>query len=61
MEQEDGHWTYERLFTYLQDPRGEVPGTKMGFRGVRDEGDLAALIAWMRLQADQPEPLEGAE
>ena len=61
MDEVEGSWTYQKLFTYLQDPRGDVPGTKMSFAGIKDEDELAALIAWLRLQADQPEPLEGAQ
>ena len=60
MEAEEGSWTYERLWTYLENPRADIPGTKMGFRGLRDEEDLAAVIAWMRTLADDPLPLPGA-
>jgi cytochrome c len=61
MAAEEGDWTYDRLWTYLQDPRGEVPGTKMGFRGITDEADLANLIAYLRSLSNDPAPLAGAQ
>lgn len=53
----DGTWTWERLATFLADPRGTVPGTKMAFSGIGKPEDLAALLAWMRTRADEPAPL----
>ncbi|MFD1378165.1 c-type cytochrome [Fodinicurvata halophila] len=50
-------WTYENLAAYLQDPRGWMPGTKMTFAGVRSQEDLAAMIAYLREQAENPPPL----
>ena len=41
-------WTEESLAAFLADPRGMMPGTKMSFRGVRDEADIAALIAYIQ-------------
>ena len=40
-------WTPEKLAAFLADPRGAMPGTKMSFRGVRDEADIDALIAYL--------------
>ncbi len=56
-----GDWTYERLWWYLHDPRGTVPGTKMTFAGIKDDTDVDNLLAWMRLQASEPVPLEGGQ
>jgi cytochrome c2 len=61
MASQEGEWTYDRLWVYLQDPRGEVPGTKMGFRGITDETDLANLIAYLRSLSNDPAPLAGAQ
>ena len=33
----DVTWTHETFRTYIKDPRGEVPGTKHGLRGVQDD------------------------
>jgi len=41
-------WTEESLATFLADPRGMMAGTRMSFRGVRDEADIAALIAYIQ-------------
>ena len=61
MQEFGGDWTYDRLWTYLHDPRGTVPGTKMAFAGIKDDEDLADLLAWMRLQASEPVPLSGGQ
>ncbi len=52
-----GSWDYERLATFLYDPRGTVPGTRMAFAGVKKPEDLAALLAYLRTLADEPAPL----
>jgi cytochrome c len=41
-------WTPENLAAFLADPRGMMAGTKMSFRGVREEADIAALIAYLQ-------------
>ena len=58
MAEHGGSWTLENLFAYLRDPRGQVPGTSMVFAGIRDDGDLADLIAYMNAQSDNPIPLQ---
>ena len=49
-----GRWSDEDLNSYIANPRGFVPGTKMEFRGVREPRQRAALIAYLRSLADQP-------
>ncbi|SEW19651.1 cytochrome c [Cognatiyoonia koreensis] len=41
-------WTKEALAAFLTDPKGAMPGTKMSFRGVRNEEDIAALTAYLQ-------------
>ena len=53
----DGTWTYEALAAYLNNPAASIPGNTMGFQGIRNNADLADLIAYMRAQADTPIPL----
>lgn len=53
----EGKWTYETLAAYLHDPRGYIPGNQMAFAGVKDEKDLADLLAFLRTQAETPAPL----
>jgi len=52
-----GDWTFERLDAYLADPKGYAPGTKMAFAGLAKPEDRAALLVWLREQADSPTPL----
>jgi len=54
-----GTWTYSHLSTYLENPRGQVPGTKMIFQGIKKKEDRAALLAYLRTLADSPAPLPG--
>jgi cytochrome c len=41
-------WDEATLTTYLPDPRGFVPGTKMAFNGVKKPDDVANLIAFLK-------------
>lgn len=41
-------WTPEELDAFLEDPRGYMRGTRMSFRGLRDEADRAAMIAYLQ-------------
>jgi len=52
-----GNWTYERLFDFLENPRGFVPGTNMSFGGIRQEGRRANLIAYLRGLSNSPAAL----
>jgi len=57
MTAQGGAWTYDDLDAFLAGPKAYVPGTSMAFAGVRDPAARAAIIAWLRLQADAPAPL----
>ncbi|PID37207.1 MAG: hypothetical protein CR993_01510 [Rhodobacterales bacterium] len=50
-----GTWTVDRLRTYLLDPKGDIPGNKMAFNGLKTEADANNLIAYLGLQADAPQ------
>jgi cytochrome c len=52
-----GTWTWEALATYLNDPRGAIPGNKMAFAGIKDTAELADLLVYMRKLSDAPAPL----
>ena len=54
----DGAWTYEKLWAYLENPQGWAPGTRMTYPGVKDEGDRADVIAYLRQQSANPPPLD---
>jgi cytochrome c len=50
-------WTWEELATYLHDPRSAIPGNKMAFAGIKDDAELADLLAYVRTLSDSPAPL----
>ena len=50
-------WTYENLANYLHDPRSYAPGNRMAFAGIKDNAELADLIAYLRTLSDSPVPL----
>jgi cytochrome c len=41
-------WDDATLADYNRDPKGKVPGTKMVFNGVKNAGQLADLIAYLK-------------
>ncbi len=41
-------WTAESLDRFLADPLAAVPGTTMGYAGVKDADERRDLIAWLR-------------
>jgi cytochrome c len=53
-------WTYDHLSYFIEAPKKHVPGTAMGFAGVKKPEERASLIAWLRQQSDQPVALPDA-
>lgn len=49
-----GNWGYAELDEFLAKPKKYIPKTKMAFNGLKKEKDRAALIEFLRLQADSP-------
>ena len=45
-------WDDTTMAEYNRDPKGKVPGTKMVFNGVKNAGQLADLVAYLK-QATQ--------
>ena len=41
-------WNEETMAAFLADPRGYVKGTKMSFRGLKDEEDIAAMTEYLK-------------
>lgn len=58
---EVGEWDFEPLNAFLLKPKDEVPGTAMGFAGLKKDSDRANLIAWMNEQSSSPKPLPEPE
>jgi cytochrome c len=52
-----GTWDYESVNKFIEHPQVYLPGTKMGFAGLKKPEDRADVIAWLRQQADTPLPL----
>jgi cytochrome c len=46
-------WNERELTAFLRDPAARVPGTTMGYAGVKDKQERADLVAWLK-QATQP-------
>ena len=53
----EGAWTYENLFHFINNPKAYAPGTKMSFAGVKSAKERADLIAFLRSNSDNPQPL----
>jgi cytochrome c len=49
-------WTYENLNAFITSPKDYVPGTKMGFGGIKKETDRADLLAYLATLSDKPVP-----
>jgi cytochrome c len=50
-------WTYDALDAFLENPALAVPGTRMGFSGIRNADDRAAIVAYLRQLSADPFPL----
>ncbi|MFT4090862.1 MAG: cytochrome c family protein [Asticcacaulis sp.] len=49
-------WDFATLDAYLTKPAAEVPGTKMGFIGIKDEQQRHHLIAWLKIETTPKQP-----
>jgi cytochrome c2 len=56
----EGDWTYENLDAWLTNPQAFAPGTSMAFPGLPDIKKRAAVIAYLRSNAESPIPLPEA-
>jgi cytochrome c len=56
----EGNWTYENLDAWLTNPQAFAPGTAMAFPGIPDIKKRAAVIAYLRSNAESPVPLPEA-
>jgi cytochrome c len=54
---ENMQWTFEELDKFLTNPKAEVPGTAMGFAGLKKPDERADVIAFLRTLSDSPVPL----
>ncbi len=52
-----GDWTYEKLNTWITDPKAMVPDTKMAFAGEKNAQKRADILDYLHTLADKPVPL----
>lgn len=55
MKASDIVWTAQALDRFLNNPLATVPGTSMGYAGVPDPAERAALIAYLKDADSRPE------
>ncbi|NVD37331.1 cytochrome c family protein [Ensifer sp. HO-A22] len=53
-------WDYDHLSFFIEAPKKHVPGTAMGFAGVKKPDERANLIAYLREHADTPAAMPDA-
>ena len=60
MKAKGGTWTYDDLNQFINNPKGFVPGTAMGFAGIQKDSERADVIDYLHTLADSPVPLPTA-
>lgn len=45
---EGRNWTEEEMVAFLENPKEHMPGTRMSFPGLKDDADIAAVIAYLK-------------
>lgn len=57
LREKGGKWDYTALAEFLYAPKNWLRGTKMAFGGVKDTGDLANVLAYLRSLSASPAAL----
>lgn len=50
-------WTWDHLNEFLLAPKQHIPGTSMGFAGLKKDDERANVIMYLHTMADSPVPL----
>lgn len=50
-------WDYDHLSYFLEAPKQHIPGTAMGFAGLKKDDERANVVAYLRSLSDSPAPL----
>ncbi|GHB25865.1 cytochrome c family protein [Pseudovibrio japonicus] len=50
-------WTFEQLNEFIESPRAHIPGTSMGYAGLKRDDQRADLIAYLNSLSDNPVPI----
>ena len=54
-------WTTDKLHAYIENPKALVTGTRMSFRGIKEEADRTDLLAYLRGFSANPQDIPEAE
>ncbi|MEF3046769.1 c-type cytochrome [Pseudotabrizicola sp. L79] len=54
-------WTLETLDAYIENPKALISGTRMNYRGLKDDQARADLMAYLRSYSDKPRDIPEAE
>jgi cytochrome c len=60
MKAKGGTWTIDELNKFIANPKGDIPGTAMGFAGIPKDSERADVIAYLNSLSDNPQPLPTA-
>src|SRR5579872_7157542 len=60
MKAKGGVWTIDDLDKFIDNPKGFIPGTAMGFAGIQKGSERADVIAYLNSLSDSPQPLPTA-
>jgi len=57
MKAKGGTWSFDDLNQFINNPKGFIPGTAMGFAGIQKDSERADVIDYLHTLADSPVPL----
>jgi cytochrome c len=60
MKAKGGSWSFDDLNQFINNPKGFIPGTAMGFAGIQKDSERADVIDYLHTLADSPVPLPTA-
>ena len=60
MKAKGGTWSFDDLNQFINNPKGFIPGTAMGFAGIQKDSERADVIDYLHTLADSQVPLPTA-
>ena len=60
MKAKAGKWDFTELNKFIDNPKGYIPGTAMGFAGIQKDSERADVVDYLRTLSDSPVPLPTA-